>query len=637
MLDIPVVIMLIFYLFMVSQLNIESERNEIAMLKSRGASSWQIIRIYAYETLILGAGAAIIGPFVGLGLCGILGVSNGFLEFVNRPSLNAKLSLAAFAYAIIAVAVFFVATLVPVVPASRVTIVEHKQSKAHKRKKPLWQRASLDSIMAILRVVWLWGHNRREQILIEQGVTDTPATMNPLMFTASTLFILGVGLICVRLYPYLIRLVYLIGRKRWSPAAYISLNNISRSSTGRERFIMIFLILTVALGIFSANTARAINRNTEERIRYNLGADVVLEESWRYARVPEVDEDGNEVIEAQYFEPDFSVYEDLAGVETATPVFKRDSVQLEYNDSTQVGAQIMTIVPDKFAQVCWFRNGLLPTHINNYINALAECVGGVIVSSSYQEKTGLKLGDVIQVKWGQNEWFEATVVAVVDYWPSINPYEKNSQGEYRDFVIMNYDYVNIQTKLEPYEVWMKLEDGATVEDFYNSISDSDIVAIRLDVASQLITSSKTDAMLQGVNGALTLGFITIMALCFIGFIIYWILSIKGRTLQFGILRAMGMSFREIMAMIIYGQVLVSGGSIFLSILIGGVASDLFVPLFQVLYNVTDQVPPFVVISQRSDYIKLYCIVLVMLLVGFVVIARLIKSININKALKLGED
>lgn len=98
-----------------------------------------------------------------------------------------------------------------------------------------------------------------------------------------------------------------------------------------------------------------------------------------------------------------------------------------------------------------------------------------------------------------------------------------------------------------------------------------------------------------------------------------------------------MSFREIIAMIIYEQVLVSGVSIFLSIIIGGVASDLFVPLFQVLYNATDQVPPFVVISQRSDYIKLYCIVLVMLLVGFVVIARLIKSININKALKLGED
>lgn len=636
MLDIPVVLMLIFYLFMVSQLNIESEKNEIAMLKSRGASAWQIVRIYAYETLILGAVSAVIGPFVGLGLCNILGVSNGFLEFVNRPALHAKLSISAFLYAGLAVVVFFIATIVPVVPASRITIVGHKQSKAHGQAKPFWQKSYLDFIMTILPVLWLWWHNRQEKILISQGLTDTSATMNPLMFAASTLFILGAGLICVRIYPYFIRLIYAIGRKKWSPSAYISLNNIGRSSTGREKFIMIFLILTVALGIFSANTARAINRNTEERIKYNLGADVVMEEMWKYARVPK-EEDGVKVTEAQYFEPDFTVYDELAGVEIVTPVFKRDSVQLRYNEKTQTDVQVMTIEPQKFANVCWFRNGLLPVHINHYINALSECLDGAIVSSSYQEKTGLKLGDVIQVKWGKNEWFEATVVAVVDYWPSINPYDKNSQGDYRDFLVLNFDYVNVQTILEPYQVWMKLSDDASISEFYDSVRDAGIVATRLDVAKQLVTSSKTDATLQGVNGALTLGFIAIMAMCFIGFLIYWILSIKGRTLQFGILRAMGMSFREIIAMIIYEQILVSGVSIFLSIIIGGIASDLFVPLFQVLYNVTDQVPPFVVVSQRSDYIKLYCIVLVMLMVGFAVIARLIKAININKALKLGED
>ena len=636
MLDIPVVLMLIFYLFMVSQLNIESEKNEIAMLKSRGASSWQIIRIYAYETLILGAAAALIGPFVGLGLCNILGVSNGFLEFVNRPALHAKLSLTAFLYAFLAVIVFFIATIVPVVPASRITIVGHKQSKARKQAKPFWQKTYLDFIMTIVPVAWLLWHNHQEEVLISQGLTNTSATMNPLMFAASTLFILGAGLICVRIYPYFIRLIYLIGRKKWSPAAYISLNNIGRSSTGREKFIMIFLILTVALGIFSANTARAINRNTEERIRYNLGADVVMEELWKYARVTKA-EDGESITEAQYFEPDFTVYEDLAGVETVTPVFKRDAVQLRYNEKTQTDVQVMTIVPEKFAKVCWFRNGLLPVHINYYINALSECLDGAIISQSYQDKTGLKLGDIVQVKWGKNEWFETTVVAVVDYWPSFNPYEKNSQGDYRDFIILNFDYVSVQTILEPYQVWMSMEDGASVSDFYQSIRDAGIIATRLDVASQLVTSSKTDATLQGVNGALTLGFIVIMAVCFIGFLIYWILSIKGRTLQFGILRAMGMSFREIIAMIIYEQILVSGVSIFLSIIIGGIASDLFVPLFQVLYNVTDQVPPFVVVSQRSDYIKLYCIVLVMLMVGFIVIARLIKAINVNKALKLGED
>ncbi len=636
MLDIPVVLMLVFYLFMVSQLNIESEKNEIAMLKSRGASAWQIIRIYAYETLILGAASALIGPFVGLGLCKILGVSNGFLEFVNRPALSAKLSLSAFLYALLAVVVFFITTLIPIIPASKITIVGHKQSKAQKQHKPLWQRAYLDFLMTILPVVWLLWHNHQEQLLISQGITDTSITMNPLMFAASTLFILGAGLICVRIYPYFIRLIYAIGKKKWSPAAYISLNNIGRSSTGREKFIMIFLILTVALGIFSANTARAINRNTEERIKYNLGADVVMEEVWKYARVPK-EEDGVQVTEAQYFEPDFTVYNDLAGVETVTPVFKREAVQLRYDEKIKNDVQVMTIVPQNFAKVCWFRNGLLPVHINYYINALGECMDGAIISQSYQDKTGLKLGDVVEVKWGKNEWFETTVVAVVDYWPTFNPYEKNSQGEYRDFIILNFDYVSVQTEIEPYQVWMKLEKDASIQDFYQSITDAGITATRLDVASQMITSSKTDATLQGVNGALTLGFITIMAMCFIGFLIYWILSIKGRTLQFGILRAMGMSFREIISMIVYEQILVSGVSIFLSIIIGGIASDLFVPLFQVLYNVTDQVPPFVVVSQRSDYIKLYCIVLVMLFVGFLVIAKLIKSININKALKLGED
>ncbi|MBQ8396393.1 MAG: FtsX-like permease family protein [Oscillospiraceae bacterium] len=638
MLDIPVVLMLIFYLFMVSQLNIESEKNEIAMLKSRGASSWQILRIYAYETLILGGISALVGPFVGLGLCNILGVSNGFLEFVNRPALQARLSLAAFLYAVAAVAVFFVTTLVPIVPASRVSIVAHKQSHAKSVQKPAWQKMYLDFILTFGSVLWLYFHNRQEQKLIEQGIADVASTMNPLMFAASTVFILGAALICVRFYPYVIRLIYKIGQKRWSPAAYFSLNNISRSSTGREKFIMIFLILTVALGIFSANTARAINRNTEERIKYNLGADAVIQEAWKTTRVKIYsEEDGGETSVTQYTEPEFSKYSELAGVETATPVFKRDSVQIKYEDKTTTNVQIMGIVPHQFADVCWFRDNLLPVHINYYINALSECQDGVIISSSYQEKNGIKLGDVVSFKWSKNDWFEATVVAVVDFWPTMNPYEKNSSGDYRDFAILNFDYINALTITEPYEVWLSLDDETPIADLYQSVIDMDITATRLDVARQMVTSSKTDATLQGVNGALTLGFITIMAMCFIGFLIYWILSIKGRTLQFGILRAMGMSFKEIIAMIVYEQILVSGVSIFLSIIIGGIASDLFVPLFQVLYNVTDQVPPFVVVSQRSDYIKLYVIVGIMLVVGFLVIARLIKSININKALKLGED
>lgn len=71
-------VMLAFYLFMVSQLNVDRERNEIAVFKSRGASSWQIFGMYAAESGILGIVTLVVAPFIGLVLCQFLGVSNGF-------------------------------------------------------------------------------------------------------------------------------------------------------------------------------------------------------------------------------------------------------------------------------------------------------------------------------------------------------------------------------------------------------------------------------------------------------------------------------------------------------------------------------------------------------------------------------
>ena len=127
-LQIPSIVMLAFYLFMVSQLNVEQEKNEIAVFKSRGASSRQIFAIYALETGVLGLATLITAPFIGLLLCSFLGVSNGFLEFVNRTGLASRLSVDAVIYALIAVVIFFVTTMLPIIPASKLSIVKYKQS-----------------------------------------------------------------------------------------------------------------------------------------------------------------------------------------------------------------------------------------------------------------------------------------------------------------------------------------------------------------------------------------------------------------------------------------------------------------------------------------------------------------------------
>ena len=90
-----------------------------------------------------------------------------------------------------------------------------------------------------------------------------------------------------------------------------------------------------------------------------------------------------------------------------------------------------------------------------------------------------------------------------------------------------------------------------------------------------------------MNGALTMSFVIIMIMTIIGFLIYWILSIRSRQLQFGILRAMGVTFREIIGIIGYEQILVSGVSIAMAFIIGGLICC-FGQAFNNIYTVSNE-------------------------------------------------
>lgn len=630
-LQIPTIVMLAFYLFMVSQLNVEQEKNEIAVFKSRGASSAQIFAIYAMEAGVLGLATFIIAPFIGLLLCNFLGVSNGFLEFVNRTGLAAKLSIDAFIYALIAIVIFFITTMLPIIPASKLSIVKYKQSKAKVVKMALWEKLCIDIILIAGSLIWYYFTARSINRLFADGTYVSDGTINPLYFVFSTMFIMGAGLLFIRIYPYLLRLIYYIGKRFWTVPQYIAITSVARSQGGRERFLMLFLSVTFALGIFSANTARAINNSRSDRIYYNTGADVVIDAYWR---LENVDDDSS------YVEIDMDDYQNLEGVDIATRVLRTDA-KATCGGVQSNSADLMAIEPGKFSQTAWFRSDLLPVHWWNYCSALVDYKAGVLASRSWEEK-GVQLGDVVSVKIAGSDAVDLTVLAFVDYWPGINPSEtiadeRTGEETQRDFLVCNYNYLRRVTELQPYQIWLKMKDGATSEALYADIEAKHLKIQRIIDSSQLLIEEKTDPALQGMNGALTLGFVVIMLMTVIGFLIYWIISIKSRTLQFGVLRAMGVTFREVISTLGWEQLLVSLVSIAMGFVIGGTASDLFVPMFRTMYNAADQVPPFRVQGDPGDYIKLYVIIAVMLIGGFLVLGGIIRRININKALKLGED
>jgi len=129
----------------------------------------------------------------------------------------------------------------------------------------------------------------------------------------------------------------------------------------------------------------------------------------------------------------------------------------------------------------------------------------------------------------------------------------------------------------------------------------------------------------------------VLLLCSVGFLIYWILSIQSRSLQFGIFRAMGMSMREVLTMLINEQVFISGLSIAVGALVGHLTAKLYMPLIQLAYAASDSAVPLEVISLQSDSVRLFSVVGAVMLVCMFILGALVSRMKIAQALKLGED
>lgn len=635
-LQIPILIMLAFYTFMIAKLKIDFESNEIAVLKSRGGSSLQVFMVYLAESLFIGIAALLAGPPLGYLLCRILGSSNGFLEFIQRAALPLELKPEAYLYSIIAVIFISVSMLIPAYKASKTSIVLYKQSKSRENPSVFWKKYFIDVILLAIAFYGFYGYKNRQKVLFVSGVKGTDLTIDPLLFVISALFILGCGLLFLRLFPYIVQLIFSIGKNKWGPVMYASFIQVGRTA-GQEQFVILFLILTMSIGIFNSNSARTLNMNMEEKIRYGNGADIVVEGVWE-SNQPTAMEllGGVRTPPLLYFEPPYEPYTKLEGAESVTKVLRR-IVTVSAGSAYIDKVPLMGIIPSEFGRTAWFRSDLLPYHWYQYLNLMTDSPAAVLVSSAYKQKYNLNEGDPISASWGDGMYLNGIIYAFIDYWPSLNPNLNNEKPSDQFFIVANLNYIQDNNIVEPYQVWIKKKHGAASNDIYASMEKNHIeLSNRKDTTEELV-KRKNDPMLQGTNGSLTLGFIVTIIISTIGFLIYWIMSIKKRVLQFGIFRAMGLSYLKITGMLVMEQILITGSSIAAGILTGSLASRIFIPMLQLVYGAQQQVPPFRVVSEQADYIRLCFIVGVMLLTVFIILRRIVVKINMSQALKLGED
>lgn len=642
LLQIPVLILLGAFLFMISGQMYDMERNDISVMKSRGASGRQIFRLYFYQSCFLALLGAAAGIPLGRVFAGVLGSARSFLEFdiqgsMVLPDREMVCSAETFGYALAAMAAGILIMTLPAIRHSRLTIVNLKQKKAV-RKRSWWEICCLDFICLAVALYGYYTCTKNQQTVAESVLKGE--VMEPLQYIGSSLFIVGLGLLAIRLQPLLIRGIYFLGKRFWRPAGYISF--MENGKNGRkQQFIMLFLIMAVSLGMFHATAARTILQNALENKSYLAGADYIVREVWEdNSAMGAVEAGGGEF---RYYEPDYEKYAEFEGAASCTKVIYDPEAYVDDAGGSRREIVLLGIHTRQFGENTQMPEGLMERHYYEYLNDLALNPDGVLVSADFRDIMGCEKGDILTFVSGQGNRAKGRILDFFTYWPGYAPSEMvlNPDGSVsrnaRSMVVAPIGTLVSSWGTVPYEVWMSAAENGEADGFYRWIREEKMRLVRYVDRQADMEAVIEDPLLQGTNGILTMGFLMIMLLCAVGYLIYWILSIRSREMIFGILRANGMHKGEIFHILINEQIFCGGYSVVLGILIGKLTCKMFVPILQTAYAAADQVLPMRLITDRRDMFRLYGVLAAVLAVCLLVLFWLVRKMNVAKALKMGEE
>ena len=612
-LSVPTIVVVLLFVGIAMGMVVERQRGEIALLRSRGASTPQVIAVYLGEAILLGGVALAIGPLLGAGIAQLVGQSIGFLQFARRSPVALTLDPQAVEVAGLVVLLALPATVLPAVVAARRSIVSYKQEAARSRGR-------LDPFLASATLMLLsiagYGYYTLQQsgsiLPLRKGET---LVIDPLLVLVPTIFILGVSLLLLQLLPlFTAALARIVAALPGTPVALsLAIRQVARTPRQHAALVLL-LMLTLAMGAYSASTAQTIERNLADRVLYAVPADLELAEGW-------VQDEKTGAFEEPPFE-----YHYVDGVVGAVPFLSLEATPQLGNRGVAPG-RLLAIDRLEYPRAGFWREDFAEKPLGALLNALGADERATLVSRKFLEQSGLRLGDRYTLLF-ESTPVEFYVAEAVDYFPTLYP-------EKGPFFVANLSYVLDQIGTQPYGVWVKLEPGTRSTDVVDRMRERGVGAIFMQDSRVTIHQSRSDPQRTGLFGVLSVGFGVAALLTVLGFFLYSSLSFERRLVQMGILRAVGLSTGQLFVGLFLEQLFLVLLGVGLGTGLGLAANALFVPFLQI--GAEGQTPRFVVEAPWADLQRVYAGLGLMLLIGLVATAGLVRRLKLNVAVRLGEE
>lgn len=642
--SIPVLGLVFYFIALVEGMVISRQRNELAVLRSRGMAVWQVVGIYLLEGVVVGLLAVAVGVLLAHGVAQWMGHTTSFLVLGPRPLLSTRLGWSNLRFGLLAIVASLITSVGPAVRAARHTIVTYKQERARTLRKPLWRRAYLDLLLLTPALYGYYVLRERGTISIVAGASigNSPFD-NPLLFLIPTLFIFALSLMFMRLVPAAMRLLARLTEAGRGVVAVLALRHLARSP-GAYTGPLLLLILTLSLAVFTASMASTLDAHLVDQIYYETGGDLLLEETGESAEgrlpVPSLpiateaddqseDEPADEGLPGPKWR--FLPVEDhllIAGVRGATRVGRYQMTVL----ATRQRFRLIGVDRATLPLVVRFRRDYASQSLGALMNALALKWDGLLVDRRAMAEHGWWVGDAVQVRLGLGEQPQVafTIVGVLDYFPTVYP-------EDGPFGVANLGYLHEQAGgAYPYDVWLALEDDASAEQVATTARELGFLVVSAADARATIEEEQGQPVRQGVFGLLSVGFLAAACLTMLGYLIYSYVSFQQRFIQLGTLRAIGLSIRQMAGFLAGEQLAVILAGLVGGTLLGVLTTQLFVPFLQVRAGAHPLTPPFVVQIAWGDVVIIYVIFGTVLVGAVAILTALLRRMDVFQVVKLGE-
>lgn len=638
--SIPIMGLLLAFIGLVVGLSVARQRNEVAVLRSRGATSSQIVGISLLESVALAGLALVLAVYGSQWVAGVIGSTRTFLNFSQAADLRLVFNANTWRVGAVAVGVTLVAQLLPTIGAARHTIVTYKQEQARTLRPPWWQRSFLDFLLLVPAAYGIY-------LLQQQGSISAPGQMtgdtlfdNPLLFLVPALGLFALTLVALRFLPYFMELLAWIVARTRGVGILLAARHLARNR-GTYTAPMVLLVLTLSLSTFTTTLAQTLDYHLSDQIYYEVGAD------GRLIELGYLPEEGGGPFGGGSGAPAPSGG-DAAGPSSWTFVPVSEHLRseeitgatrmAEFEAHVQLqgdwrAVQYRAIDRLDFPKVAFWRRDFAPAALGALMNSLALENSAILLDREFMRRNTIRVGDTVRVRfirYGLRGEADMTVVGELFYFPGWYP-------EDGPLVVGNLDYVfEIMGGQFPYDVLIKTLPGTDFEAMQRELFQYDINVMNYYSARQTIAREQALPQRQGLFGVLSVGFVASAILTILGFLLYSLFSFRRRFIELGTLRAIGLSSGQMTMFLAWELAFLIGVGIGIGTLLGTFMSDVFIPYLQVGSSPEDVTPPYIVNIAWDAITRVYALFGLLFVSALVALVISLLRMRIFQAIKLGE-